>query len=1245
MIPSKQNSKARPGFALIISMTLMAFLLLLIVGLTALTTLETQSAIHTRNNTQARQNALTALGIAIGELQKYAGPDQRVTARADLQNDAAASPLWTGVYGNSIAANYDDDPVQIATDLTNPAKVDSKGSSAKLLSWLVSGNESIGFSPSDDVGSSGEIINPPADSSITFKPVGTIANLNVNTTAKSTDLTIQNASGGSLPARLMVGPGSAGDASVTNASLQDYVAVPAVDMEGAGGGVSGRYAWWVGDEGVKARADLPLVTEDDDKLNAFVNATRTAVELMATGPGSEATLDGDRIDNAYNPLASNLELVDERNELTLTSPQPDNLKGYLKNRFHDVTVHSQSVLSDTYAGGLKRDLSILLDENYAVPDDDPTADTNRMWAFDPTVDKGYHGTKDGWQSPPGYNIPTWGHLRSYAQTRIPTTGADAMKMSPILPMNDKEEHDGVDFPDHVGLGPVITYFSIGFSMQPGAPPAEGVPLNIQLYPLVIIWNPYNFTIKAPPMDPDGGNYEVGFYPTYAVRFQLQVDDPVTNEWRRLAIFDFQNSMDGNWANREYIRFRLNCPDIPPGQSLIFSLPIDSSGDTYTQYNVLENIEPERSSYVALPITYTAQDYKEGVEPANKNRINQPITIAAGEENTSYRLKAHYQNNDTTNVGSSFSQNGKGEAYIYLGQPVSSSVNLQGPNQHIGHNPSYWPRRWYNAQQRAEWNGIEVAAGNVLQLTNQLTYSPDDSDPSFVFLAQAFFSGLGSNGEDYSNLHMFSTRWIAQGNMRAIRTGRTRRDPRFNPLFFATAGSPGGGTEWDRFKIDKGANSNRTSAGQTHDWVNGAPEDAILFEFPYEDQPLFSIGQLQHANLSLVGSYPSYPIGNSLADFRLPYDGTPGGELVRTDVAKGAKEQDLTYEQTAYYDISYLLNRTLWDQYYFSTIPTTGDIPDELPNPRYDRHNSEFAEVDLQNPDKNAGGIMLKGGFNINSSSEQAWRAVLAGTNQLAFDPQTSDSSNTPLQAAFPRFTKPISDNNPNDAWGGSYRTLDEEQVAQLAHNIVTEIKNRGPFISVSDFVNRRLVDNPDTNTDSSSTQGSAYVHEHYSGALQAAINRTIDSSEKSHFPANDIQDDFWNGDFVTDLFTEGQFGKNQYEKGMVFGADQAGKPYSNRSSHAPNFLTQGDILSTIGASLTARSDTFVIRAYGEVINPLNSNDVKAQAWCEAVVQRYPEYIDESSNNPEEKAADDTLNDNFGRKFKIIDFRWLSVDEV
>jgi hypothetical protein len=56
-----------------------------------------------------------------------------------------------------------------------------------------------------------------------------------------------------------------------------------------------------------------------------------------------------------------------------------------------------------------------------------------------------------------------------------------------------------------------------------------------------------------------------------------------------------------------------------------------------------------------------------------------------------------------------------------------------------------------------------------------------------------------------------------------------------------------------------------------------------------------------------------------------------------------------------------------------------------------------------------------------------------------------------------------------------------------------------------------------------------------------------------------------------------------------------------------------------------------------------NGEVQARAWCEAVVQRTPEpvYPDHSGLNPE---LDDNRVD-FGRRFRIVSFRWLSRGEV
>jgi len=1237
------NNRPKRGFALLITITLLAFLVLLLVSLASLTRVETQVANNNQQLAQARQNALMALNIAIGQLQKYAGPDQRTTARADLENGAGkANGMWTGAYGSAVKADYSGTPVDIATDLTASANITATGSPARLLNWLVSGNESATFNPvwsTGDVGDKGQITAAAGSIVPPFKPAGTVKNLTATTSATDTTLTIANAAGTDKPARLLVGANSVTSSVDASGKPIDYVVAPAVDIQagassvpgmGTTGNVTiGRYAWWVGDEGMKARVNLPLAGTDPalsaaDKLtqqrNAFSNSTRAAIELMESNTPNWATimpaLNAARIDTLYTPDQTVAGIMSP-SQTPLASSNPSSMATALKYRFHDITTQSLSVLSDTYAGGLKRDLSILLDSSFHPTNSDSTANTKRLWVLHPGDTGGFVAG--------GFEVPTWQHLRSYAQTRIPTSGANKYAITARLPANDKS-----GYVDDVGVGPVITYLSVGWRAAPVAAPAPGVEIHMNLYPLVVIWNPYNFTLKAPTAQGDGSTYEVGINPSYNVNVELEAN--IAGTWTSRGRFYFQRTYYGN--NGNFIRFRLKCPDIPPGQSLIFSLPVSSSGQVYNQRNILENIEPEEGSYVSVPFHTTSA-------------TNAPnLTILPGEENLDYRVSSSPGSQSSSFLGG-------GGCDVYLGEPSNlTSINMTGGANSAANramfNPSDSNRRWYNTAQEMDWSGLTVTP--PFQEPGPLVHDINYSAPAYVFQAQALFAGQGHNAQLNANQYMFSTRWLAQGNMRGTRSGRTRRDSNFNVLFTSTAGQTVNSFPWQKFDNGPGSASNRTSAGQGHDWINGAPVDVTLFEFPYDNQPLQSIGQLQHANLSLVGSYPAYPVGNSLVDFRLPgvpgtaYNPLPTGwQLARVDVGSGNQGMSkLGADMNGYYDISYLLNRTLWDRYYFSTAPATGTIAptDTLPNPRHLRYDTT---VNLQDPDKSASGLVLAGGFNINSTSEQAWRAVLGGGNQLAFDPQNPDSaSSTALNASFPRFTRPNAGNDPNDVWKG-YRTLDANQIAQLARNIVAEIRARGPFVSLADFINRRLTDNT----------GTAGEDETFRGTIQASIDGTISSAVSGQYPANDAAaGTFWSQDSLitssgnyinqSTQYSLGCFGRAQLE-GRQNSTATAVAPYGDRCSFAPKYITQADILAKIGAGLSARSDTFTIRTYGESVNP-STQAITGSAWCEAVVQRLPGYI-EKSVNAWDTPANGSASQTFGRQFKIISFRWLSPNDI
>ena len=86
-------------------------------------------------------------------------------------------------------------------------------------------------------------------------------------------------------------------------------------------------------------------------------------------------------------------------------------------------------------------------------------------------------------------------------------------------------------------------------------------------------------------------------------------------------------------------------------------------------------------------------------------------------------------------------------------------------------------------------------------------------------------------------------------------------------------------------------------------------------------------------------------------------------------------------------------------------------------------------------------------------------------------------------------------------------------------------------------------------------------------------------------------------------------------------------------------LTSGDIMTALAPYLRTRSDTFVVRTYGESINPV-TQAVSGRAWCEAVVQRVPTPIDAAETN---FAAPDPTG--FGRAFRVTQFRWLSPADL
>ena len=1238
--PPPPPPRSERGFALLVTITLVAFLVLLLVSLATLTRVETQIASNQQDLSGARQNALAALNIAIAQLQKFTGPDQRTTARADLPYPSGQPHgHWIGAYGSSIATDYAATAGALTADLTDPALVNPIGSRSRLLSWLVSGNESTAFDPrwtSGDVGANGEIIASPDPASVDalpFNPSAAVTGLTATTTATNVDLLITDAAGTAHPARLLVG-GNSVTSSVVAGVPVDYVVAPAVDITvapaivpGAGtasGDITiGRYAWWVGDEGAKARINLPLAGTDParsfaeqlaEKRHAFSSAPRAAIELMTRGATANPPLDAETIGlSRYVPAeaADVLSLP----QLPLASNDESGMRAATKARFHDLTPYSFTVLADTAAGGLREDLTRALDRDSISPAGNATLWTPEVAGENTTF------------------IPTWGHLRSYASAL-----ASPGTLVPQLPAY------GPGVVGRVGISPVVTYAALGFrystAEDPASQPATAVRFN--LFPVFVLWNPYTAPLAA-------STYEVGLgYLGAEARVRLEVNTAAPGD---AEVWEVRERRDLRYAGRtvgaseasgqpvEYFRFAVDCPVLAPGESVIFTLGAPSAAYTPGANTLRAGLNPHHHAWLS------------------------DLNLTPAEADQDFRF---------TPQSGSLRPNGNAEVALYLGDGTAPPITDTG---------SWDPalNRWYQFVQRVDYAGIADTYTHFADAETLRPLSPVD-EPALKWFVMNVFSSVGKSYVINNNFgaSIPRYRWIAQGNVRAPALFRTRRDPNFVVPYYAKFGVSS--NMWPVWFLQNPTDFDRASSGLGLDYDignNPAPNrriDATLFEIRPADQPLSSIAQLQHANLSLAGSYPSYPIGNAIADFRLP-----APRQIQTSAGRPLGGGDLAVRHPRYYDISWLLNHQLWDRYYFSTVPGTGPIPATLPAARLVRLDSP-ADAELRDRQLAAAHLLLAGGFNVNSTSEQAWRAVLGGLNQLTYDPVNA-THGPALGPTFSRFSAPtagtdlpanvIVDASYNAAdgaftyvrgdrmdtlWQG-YRALSDAQIAQLARNLVAEIRARGPFVSLADFVNRRLVEIASltnsgapygANASLTAAQRTRFTAA-LKGALQAAIDATSNTTATS-FPANDVTGgSFWNNTRTLSSLPPGDL--TYYSLPLARGDPNPGTSNSEKTAQrataafAPKYLTQADILSTIGSSLAARSDTFTVRAYGEKLNPVTQS-ITGQAWCEAVVQRLPAYVDAATNDPADPVSDlSAPNQAFGRQYKIVSFRWLSPDDI
>ncbi len=1151
-------STFKPGFALVVTLSLMILLTVIAVGLLSLSSISLRSASSATALAEARANARMALMLALGELQKQTGPDQRITATADIAGDGAGLPttagtppqndksvtgiskglssvqsgtrFWTGVWKNS--------------NTTNPgSEIFTKTPSPNIVQWLVSGS---------DASSTGPTILPSGGN----YTVGSSGNVSDSTKAVVL----------------------AGENTVGTGATDRYVVAPVLGLiDRTTSKPKGRYAWWVGDEGVKAKINMAKTL--DDGSYASLTSQRRGWETVA-GFGAYPTPSGE----SQKSLPKVTDLA--QTSLLLPSVKGDPLKAV----FHSATADSMAVIADTLNGGTKIDLTNIL--NGALPTSAPSGagvlnyprkDSKIILSGDATID----GTM---------RAPLWDTLKAFHDRSKTLEGGS------LIVKNAASVLD-------VSIAPLVTEFRIlmGVRFKP-ATTGTGFKANPCGKIAIAISNPYSQPLKW------NRNLE------FEVRNQTPSGNRPSRIWNLGANAVFISSTESAVFNNAI--FTIAPSSLVPGEARAYTIAganLRAIG-TGTQRIVI-NLVPFGS---ATPSLFT-----KCVELDSSGVYTTMPSLDVREEWQTTLITVEMRLAGTSSSA----------------EPLRRLERFQLDNGYYSSNI-----RSYDAA------GLASRPDPV----PIMCYNFQISQPGVDYLGDQLMPLGYAMGQRSSTLRTY-----ADFNLQATRFSKPIASYNAPPYFMASNNGFAKLPDNPSGQTGTFFTQNLNSPMPWGRSYIGSPK-TVLFSVPTQ---FASLAQFQHADLTgddvaaSIGHQPGNAFANSYATpfvkRALTTQTRKDYELIGAPNKSGA-----TATSRKYYDISYLLNASIWDSYFLSTLPNSSSNAFPV-NPSIVRLNPNLESTDLADPIRSSSQLMIDGAFNVNSTDKNAWKAFLGSSKYFK---HMADAS-TPATAAFPRSleqldpaaVKPSGDQA--DSFSG-FRRLSDPELDLLAEEIVKQVRLRGPFVSLSHFVNRALAD--------IATQPAMSR----SGALQAAIDESgatinfaanksgfgpnlkapfdrVTLSESGGAPRADLdgsKTDNRPADKNSDGEPEWAATSTDQNYGTVASIIADRKMLSTlqseqgyRSTGIPGWLTQADLLQVIGPSITNRSDTFRIRAYGEALDAAGKS--VAKAYCEAIVQRTPSYVD-PSNEPSVRATNLTnLNKTYGRKYQLVSFRWLSPQEI
>ncbi len=1181
------------GFSLIVTLVMMVLLTVIALGLLTLSTITLRSAGQSDASAVARNNARLALMLAIGELQKSLGPDKAITANSEILSANPAKPRMSGAW-ESWDYNPNATTVNYASEKTS-----------RFRRWLVSTPE-----PSDAI------------------------NRNFATTPW-TGQTVELVGNNSL----------GGNAQASDKSVAGLVPV---SMNGK---VQGSYAWHVSDESVKARINLyrkPSNTSDTVwQKRAMLTGHRPDTSVMK-GPngGDLGFLPNDLTSTAFTAAQETTGKITDLEQVNLM-----NSAGTIRQFRNDVTPNSLGILTDVRRGQLKQDLSSIFEMTTSLNSIVlPTEFNNRRL---------YQST----HNITGVSDPYWSALSGYYNCFRSITTPDSNPTFYQFP-SEQVTLGTMAAPKRFFPGPVIAKVEALFSYATrdahgGWPNTLGNTdpklkfMGHLIYtPLVTLHNPYNVSISFDTMEMTIRNIPIAFNMIVNDKPQSSKPVPLTDMFvydsdRREKAFTLNI---GNWSSPT--SSTTSGPIVlKPGQTLVCGPYLDPGASfSNTMGTPFFDWQNNVTGSSSLPIK-ARPGFRGACVGFDVDWIT-PTHLSSGQQTDGNNGVMGLRDTDSIAMDYKIQQPSFG---LNTEFQVTAKITTQNRTfEYGGLSFTYQDQstldRFFPKTYRFPTSGPTTVAK---------TYVPNTEPVKDHILAKTFaiFSAYArttsggvyetgkrtlTNGATNSLLNgalagkpfLFHNpaRGIVSLNLRSEKPGGQSHELNFQPLL---------GSADDVFELDS---LSRTFAITGNTKGNGIKSGSYL-ELP--TGPMQTIADFRRSNAMTTPYLPNFvqPVGNSQVS-----------PLMSTN---RVSQTDSTIASYALLDQSVLANHALYDRFYFSTFATYAkstpavafdnfmntDTP--LISQAYQPYLPEGRTAQTANAELFASGKpktdaykfaaeyqLVKGPFNVNSTSVQAWKAVLASMNKSDMVTlwATSAAVETIKTAGIPipsmslvngglanngTVTAGKIDNVRTNEWNG-YRELTTTELEALANSIVDQVRLRGPFLSMSEFVNRQVGPESDLSR---------------SGALEAAIT------------ASKINDNVFKDQTVYAPITLADITSNTNLYNYKTPAASVGNP----AAGAPGWISQGDLMRVIEPTATVRSDTFVVRTCGQAQD--SNGNITARAYLEAVVQRIPEYVvsDTGANRPSANAYTDATvsQDNrfFGRRMKVVSFRWLSSSEI